>query len=188
MSSQLEELMPIAMTKGSNMRIFIDHSKPEDSPEHNWVEVTYDGKEDSVVLAVPGHWHKEHDEIVEVLEGRMIFYLDGKELVTSAGDPPILIRRGHIHGFTVIKGERVRATERTVPAGTFKALFFQDMFQDGKGLPGFLLAMRASYDGDMYTSLPGGFKTLDYLFTAVVGSLAKPFVPAKPVTLKRLEK
>jgi hypothetical protein len=50
-----------------------------------------------------------------------------------------------------------------MPAGTFKALFFQDMFQDGKGLPGFLLAMRASYDGDMYASLPGGFKTLDYL-------------------------
>jgi ethanolamine utilization protein EutQ (cupin superfamily) len=45
--------------------------------------------------------NQDHDEILEVLEGRMIFYLDGKELVTSAGDPPILIRRGHIHGFTV---------------------------------------------------------------------------------------
>jgi quercetin dioxygenase-like cupin family protein len=37
---------------------------------------------------------------MEVLEGRMIFYLDGKELVTSAGDPPILIPRLHVHGFT----------------------------------------------------------------------------------------
>lgn len=37
---------------------------------------------------------------MEVLEGRTIFYLDGKELVTSAGDAPILIPRGHIHGFT----------------------------------------------------------------------------------------
>jgi quercetin dioxygenase-like cupin family protein len=37
---------------------------------------------------------------MEVLEGRMIFYLDGKELVTSTGDPPLLIPRGHVHGFT----------------------------------------------------------------------------------------
>jgi hypothetical protein len=33
-------------------------SKPKDSPEHIWVEVTYDGKEDSEVLTVPHHWHK----------------------------------------------------------------------------------------------------------------------------------
>jgi quercetin dioxygenase-like cupin family protein len=43
---------------------------------------------------------QDHDEIMEVLEGRMIFYLDGRELVTSAGDAPIIIPRGHIHGFT----------------------------------------------------------------------------------------
>jgi ethanolamine utilization protein EutQ (cupin superfamily) len=42
-----------------------------------------------------------HDEIMEVLKGRMVFYLDGKELVTSAGDPLLFIPRGHIHGFTV---------------------------------------------------------------------------------------
>jgi len=38
---------------------------------------------------------------MEVLEGKMIFYLDGKEHPTSAGDPPIIIPRGHIHGFTI---------------------------------------------------------------------------------------
>jgi hypothetical protein len=38
---------------------------------------------------------------MEVLEGRMVFYLDGKELVTSAGDPPLVIPRRHVHGFTV---------------------------------------------------------------------------------------
>ena len=37
---------------------------------------------------------------MEVLEGRMIFYLDGKELLVKAGDPPVLIHRGHVHGFT----------------------------------------------------------------------------------------
>jgi hypothetical protein len=30
----------------------------------------------------------------------MIFYLDGKEYVKSAGDPPLLIQRGRVHGFT----------------------------------------------------------------------------------------
>ena len=61
-----------------------------------------------------------------------------------------------------VKGERVRFTERTQPAGTFKAHFFQDLFQS-PSMPGFLMAMRVFYDSDTYVSLPGGFKTLDYL-------------------------
>jgi quercetin dioxygenase-like cupin family protein len=36
---------------------------------------------------------------MEVLEGKMFLYLDGKELLTSAGDPPVLVPRGHVHGF-----------------------------------------------------------------------------------------
>jgi len=185
MPAGIEELALLSLGKGSLMRTFIDHSKPEDSPEHNWVEFTYDGKDDSEFIVVPNHWHREHDEIMEVLEGRMIFYLDGKELVNSAGDPPILIPRGHVHGFTTIKGVAVRATERTVPAGDFKARFFQDMLQSGS-MPGFFLAMRVAYDWDMYPSLPGGFKTLDNLFVTVTGLIAKPFVRAKPVALKKL--
>jgi hypothetical protein len=43
---------------------------------------------------------QNHDEIMEVLEGRILIYVNGKELVLSAGDPNILIPRGHIHGFT----------------------------------------------------------------------------------------
>jgi hypothetical protein len=54
----------------------------------------------------------------------------------------------------------VKFTERTKPAGDFKARFFQDFFQTGS-LPGFLMVMRVAYDGDMYPSL--GFKMLDYL-------------------------
>lgn len=184
MSSQIEELVPLFLGKGSVMRTFIDHSKPD---EPSWVEVTHDGKEDSDVMTVPNHWHRDHDEIVEVLEGRMIFYLDGKEYVKSAGDPPLLIPRGHVHGFTTIKGEFVRATERTKTAGDFKARFFQDLLQGGS-LPGFLMTMRVSYDGDMYPSLPGGFKSLDWLFVTIVGLIAKPFVPAKPADLKRIKK
>ena len=118
---------------------------------------------------------------MEVLEGKMIFYLDGKKIVASAGDSPILIPRGRVHGFTVstystwiqalqqirrsdfstVKGQPARFTERTKPSGTFKAHFFQDLFQQGS--PGFLMAMRVFYDGDTFVSLPGGFKTLDYV-------------------------
>jgi quercetin dioxygenase-like cupin family protein len=36
---------------------------------------------------------------MEVLEGKMFLYLDGKEILTSAGDPPLLVPRGHVHGF-----------------------------------------------------------------------------------------
>jgi hypothetical protein len=61
----------------------------------------------------------------------------------------------------LVKSERMRLTERNIPSGTFKLRFFQDMFRDGP--PGFLLAMRASYDADGYPSLPGGFKAVDYV-------------------------
>jgi hypothetical protein len=61
---------------------------------------------------------------------------------------------------TTVKGERVRFTERTQPSGTFKAHFFQDLFQNG--MPSFPLAMRVFYDGDTFVALPGGFKWLDY--------------------------
>lgn len=61
-----------------------------------------------------------------------------------------------------VKGEFVRATERTKTAGDFKARFFQDLLQGGS-LPGLFMMMRVSYDGDMYPSLPGGFKSLDWL-------------------------
>lgn len=53
-------------------------------------------------------------------------------------------------------------TERTVPGGDSKARFFQDMLQTSV-MPGFLMAMRVFYDGDIYVALPGGFKTLDWL-------------------------
>lgn len=33
----------------------------------------------------------------------MTFYLDGKELVVPAGDAPLFIARGHVHGLTASK-------------------------------------------------------------------------------------
>lgn len=96
---------------------------------------------------------------MEVLSGKMKFFVDGREIIASAGDSPITIPRGTVHGFTVIKGEPVSFTEKTLPSGMFKALFFQDLFQ--AGAPGPATALRAFYEGDTYIALPGRFKIVD---------------------------
>ncbi|RDW60661.1 hypothetical protein BP6252_12044 [Coleophoma cylindrospora] len=173
MSSQIEELAPLTLAK----------AKAENDIDRHWTEVTYDGKLDSDVLVVPTHWHKHHDEMMEVLEGRLKIYLDGKEHIVAAGDPPMLIPRRHRHGVSVFEGERVRVTEKTIPAGEFKALFFQDMFQAGS--PGVFKVFRASYDGDGYISLPGNIQLVDEVFITVVGFISKFFVAPKPTKLKR---
>lgn len=40
------------------MRFFVDHSKPLNSIDHCWHEAFYDGKSDSDILQIFGHWHK----------------------------------------------------------------------------------------------------------------------------------
>jgi len=97
---------------------------------------------------------------MEVLSGRLKFYVEGKEIILSEGDPPLTIRRGTVHGFAVIKGESMSFKEKTNPAGEFKHLFFQHIFQGGSS-PTFALVIRAFYDGDTYISLPGNIKLLD---------------------------
>lgn len=63
---------------------------------------------------------------------------------------------------TTVKGIPVKFKEKTIPSGTFKTRFFQDMGQSG-GFPSFFLLFRSFYEGDTYVALPGGFKTLDRL-------------------------
>jgi hypothetical protein len=102
-----------------------------------------------------------------------------------------------------VKGEQVTFKESTRPSGTFKAHFFQDLFQSSAS-PGFLLAMRVFYDGDTYVSLPGKFWVLDYVvrysrefsttvdnlltdkFISVVGLISKAFAPTKLPKIKRM--
>lgn len=184
MSSQIEELKPLVVGKGCFMRLYIDRSKSAGDPMYNWIESSYDGKEDSDLLNVLEHWHQNHDEIMEVLEGRMKFLIDGNSVIVSAGDPPLIIPKGHVHGFMAFKGERVTIKESTRPSGDFKALFFQDMFQLST-MPSFPLALRVFSDWDTYISLPGGFKLLEYWFITIAGFIARPFVPGKPTGLKR---
>ena len=163
--SQIQELEPAAkLAEGCFLRFFIDHSKPEDSIDHAWTEASYDGKADSDLLEVGAHWHKYHDEYMQVLEGRMSFTLEGKTTVLSAGDPALKLPRGHVHSAICFKGERTTVKERTDPAGDFKQLFFRDLLQSGK--PGFWIAMRAFYDGDTYVSLPGNVKIVDQVVSA----------------------
>lgn len=98
---------------------------------------------------------------MQVLKGRMKFFVAGKEIIGTPSDGPILIPRGTVHGFTAFPGEEATLSEKTVPCGDHKALFFQDLFQ--AGTPGLLHAFRAFYDGDTYVSLPGGWKVLDVI-------------------------
>lgn len=104
---------------------------------------------------------KNHDEIMEVLSGRAQFYIDGKKIIASAGDARLIIPRFSVHGIDFFKGEPTIIREKTVPAGEFKALFFQDVFRNGT--PNFFMAMRAFYDGHSYAALPGNLKILDRL-------------------------
>ncbi|RFU34708.1 hypothetical protein B7463_g1637, partial [Scytalidium lignicola] len=158
------------------MRIFIDHAKSTEELGYNWVETFYDGLEESDILAF-------YDEVMEVIHGRAKFFVSGKEIILNAGDEPLVIPRGTVHGFTVMKGEKVTFLEKTVPSGDYKALFFQDMFQ--AGTPGLLMALRVFYDGDTYISLPGNVKIFEQVFMSVFGFIAKGFVPAKPKYLKK---
>ena len=165
------------------MRFFVDHSQPADSLNHHWTQTSYDGKPESDLLQIPKHWHKHHDEFMEVIEGRMTFYLEGKgEVILSAGDPVLKIPRWYVHAFQAFPGEPVTFKEYTNPPGDYKETFFRDFFQ--KPSPSFLMAMRAFYDGDTYVGLPGNLKIIDQVFMNLVGTIARAFAPAKLVLVQ----
>jgi quercetin dioxygenase-like cupin family protein len=53
---------------------------------------------------------------MEILEGKMFLYLDGKELLTSAGDPPVFVPRGHVHGFKMSSSSHAWIPTRSCPS------------------------------------------------------------------------
>jgi mannose-6-phosphate isomerase-like protein (cupin superfamily) len=154
-----------------------DESKPKDSVDYQWSEVTYDGKPDSWVPEIGAHWHKHHDEIMEVLEGRVEFTLDGKAVILKPGDDPITIPRWHTHSFRFFKGEPSVFSERTNPTGDFKMDFFEDLLDTGK--IDMLGALRAFYNGDTYIALPFGIKAIDQVVTLGLGAVVAWLVPQK---------
>lgn len=161
-----------------------DDTKPKDSIEHNWSEASYDGKPDSWVPEIGTHWHRYHDEYMQVIQGRVKFTLDGKEIVLNAGDTPTKIPRYVVHGFKFYEGEPATLKEYTDPVGSFKQEFFEDLFHEGPiSELSFLQVVRVFYDGDTYIALPGNIRILDQLFTWTVGYIASWIVPRKKVAV-----
>lgn len=58
-------------------------------------------------LEAPFHIHENEDEIWRVVEGEMVFHLEGKEIHASAGDA-VFIPRGKVHTFR-LKTETAKA-------------------------------------------------------------------------------
>ncbi|KAG8667784.1 hypothetical protein FPOAC2_12983 [Fusarium poae] len=153
----------------------------QDSENYSAV-ARFDGTMGTEPFFVPPHWHKHHDEYITVLEGRMTVTLDGRETVLTPEAGSIFIPRRTVHSFRGFHGEKTVFEERNQPAGIYKALFFNDVFQMGKS-PNFWLAVRSAIDGDLYAHLPLGSKLLDELFIIVFGTVARLFAPAKPKAL-----
>jgi mannose-6-phosphate isomerase-like protein (cupin superfamily) len=108
-------------------RLDIYNCTPPDAGPSSWVTVTYtppttttsDRESDPAkhtLLAVPAHWHEHHDEAMTVLSGKLKFFIDGHEHVLSEGQE-LLIRRGTVHGFEVIRGVQASFRERALAAG-----------------------------------------------------------------------
>jgi hypothetical protein len=127
---------------------------------------------------------QNHDEVMEVKEGRMKFTVNGVEHILTPESGRLLIPRRHVHSGNSFPGEPAIVIEKTVPNGELKALFFADLFQEGTP-PGFLLAMRSYYEGDGYVPLPGNMRWLDELFVNVLGFIATFFAPKKPSSLRK---
>jgi mannose-6-phosphate isomerase-like protein (cupin superfamily) len=125
--TNIRELEPCYLGKGCILRMFEDDSK-SGSYEAKWSETTYDGAEGSDVLEVPVHWHAEHDEYVQVLEGRLTATINGKATILDSSKGLTTIPRYHTHGFKAFKGERVTAKEYTYPAGKYKELYVAILF------------------------------------------------------------
>lgn len=159
----------------------IDDTKPTDSIDHHWAETSYDGQPDSWVPEIGRHWHKYHDEYMQVLSGRLAFTLDSESIVLTPESGVLHIPKLHVHGFKFFAGEAASFTEKTDPPGNFKEDFFGDLFEEGQLT--FASTMRASYDGDTYVETPGGFKVVDQVVMSVVGGLMKFMYPRKGVVL-----
>lgn len=163
------------------MRFVTDPSQPLDSINHHWAETSYDGQPGSWVPEIGRHWHKHHDEYMQVLSGRIAFTLDSESVILTPESGVLHIPKWHVHGFKFFEGEATSFTEKTDPPGDFKEAFFGDLFAEGQ--ISFTTAMRAFYDGDTYVALPGGIKIVDEAFTTVVGGVMKWMYPRKAAVI-----
>jgi hypothetical protein len=85
----------------SLLRIFIDDSKLPSSVEHRWTETTWEGS--GRVFSIPLHWHRYHDEHLEVPEGDLDIYYDGHWHRTTPLDGKIVVKRTEVPDLSTIK-------------------------------------------------------------------------------------
>lgn len=155
----------------------VNDSLPSDDINNHWSETYYDGAEGSFVPSVPPHWHKYHDEHMQVIKGRVELNHSGKTIVAKPGDDVYVIPRMDTHGFKFFKGEPTILKEFTNPAGNFKEAFFEDLLDDGS--LNAISAIRAGYYGDTYVALPGHFMWLEQALSLGVGGIVAYFWPQK---------
>ena len=155
----------------------MDKDEPKDSIHRRWTETSFDGEPGHSPPIVPPHWHKHHDEYMEVVHGRVEFTLDGKSSIYMPENYTLFIPRLHVHSVRFLEGEAAMFTEKTDPPGDFKKDFFEDLLDDG--YLSMLTAWRAFYNGDTYLALPGGLKILDQAVTLSLGYISAYLFPQK---------
>lgn len=81
-----------------------------------------DGKPGSLVFNVPSHFHLDHEEVTEVLEGAAEFTLDGTTVLRYAGDGkgPVKVGKRVVHSIRTWEGVPTTLRETTLPIGDFK--------------------------------------------------------------------
>lgn len=73
---------------------------------------------------------KNHDEYLEVTEGKIEITAAGKTKIVTSGDGPFYVPRLTVHGFKCLPGVRSTLREKTVPSGDFKELYVDPQLVD----------------------------------------------------------
>jgi mannose-6-phosphate isomerase-like protein (cupin superfamily) len=122
-SSTERELLPVlSVGSGTVFRFYVDDARDQDDIDSRHLEVIYDGKPSSPVFKVPPHWHTDHDEHWEMLEGRMIATIEGADIEMMVGGGKLVVPAGKVHCFRSIKGVPAVLKEQSAPPGPWKAL------------------------------------------------------------------
>ncbi|KIJ69416.1 hypothetical protein HYDPIDRAFT_164960 [Hydnomerulius pinastri MD-312] len=156
----------ISMGKGLSMTFL------RNEPWISRVRITADADQ----LKVPPHWHETHDEIFQVVQGKMKYMIDGVTKIYTPVDGVIRVPKGVIHSLESIRGVETVFEEKTTPMDDEKELFFRNLFAPGVKLNNLLHIFPTFYYGDAIPSLPGGFKWLDKLFAMILGGWLCPLL------------
>jgi quercetin dioxygenase-like cupin family protein len=80
----------------------------------------------------PRHVHHNEDEIIHVVEGEVLFWLDGETFMRSAGDT-VFVPRGKEHAFHILSKTPARFVTCLTPGG-FES-FFASVAKRGLQIP-----------------------------------------------------